>query len=169
MQGYNCQAAVDADSQVIVARGVVNQQNDADQLIPMLDQIRANLGRQARELSADFGYCTDENLKELKRRRIRGYVATGRQRHRARAPNPARLGSRWKDEMTQRLRCGGFRSRYRLRKQTVEPVFGQIKEPMGFTRFLLRGLEKVIGEWSLVCLAHNLRKLTRARIAAAGA
>lgn len=162
LQGYNCQAAVDADSQVIVARAVINQQNDVDQLVPMLNQIRANLGRQCREVSADSGYCADENLKELKRRRIRGYVATGRQRHGARAPDPARRGSRWKQEMTRRLRCGGFRSRYRLRKQTVEPVFGQIKDPMGFTRFLLRGLEKVASEWSLVCTAHNLRKLARA-------
>lgn len=166
VQGFNCQAAVDSEAQVIVARGVVNRQNDADQLVPMLDQIRANLGRQTRELSADFGYCTDENLKELKRRRVRGYVATGRQRHGAKAPDPARRGSRWKEEMTRRIRLGGFRSRYRLRKHTVEPVFGQIKDPMGFTRFFLRGIENVTREWSLVCIAHNLRKLTRARLAA---
>jgi IS5 family transposase len=59
-------------------------------------------------------------------------------------------------------RRGGFRSRYRLREQTVEPVFGQIKSAMGFGRFLLRGLDSVRGEWSLVCTAHNLRKLARA-------
>lgn len=164
VQGYNCQAAVEADSQVIVARGVGNQQNDGAELIPILDQIRANLGRQARELSADHGYCTEENLKELSRRRIRGYVATGRQRHRTQAPAPARGGSRsrWVVEMTRRLRRAGFRSRYRLRKQSVEPVFGQIKEALGFKRFQLRGLQKVQREWSLVCTAHNLGKLARA-------
>ena len=163
VQGYNCQAAVEAESQVIVARSVVNRQNDAEELIPMLDQIRQNVGRQARELSADHGYCTEENLKELSRRRIRGYVATGRQRHGARAPDPVRdWNSPWMRQMTRRLRCGGFRSRYRLRKQTVEPVFGQIKEALGFTRFLLRGMRKVGSEWSLVCTAHNLRKLAGA-------
>jgi transposase len=160
VQGYNCQAAVDAESQVIVARGVGNRQNDAEHLIPMLDQIRRNLKRQAKELSADAGYCSVRNLKELCRRRIRGFVATGRQKHRSSSPEAVR---RWQNpwilQMTSRLRRGGFRSRYRLRKQVVEPVFGQIKECLGFRRMLLRGLESVRGEWSLVCMAHNLRKL----------
>jgi len=160
MQGYNCQAAVDAESQVIVARGVGNRQNDAEQLIPMLDQIRRNLKRQAKELSADAGYCSVRNLKELSRRRIRGFIATGRQKHRSSSPEAVRRWqSPWILQMTSRLRRGGFRSRYRLRKQVVEPVFGQIKECLGFRRMLLRGLESVRGEWSLVCMAHNLRKL----------
>jgi transposase len=165
VQAFNCQAAVDAGSQVIVARSVGNTQNDADELIPLLDQIRANAGRQAREVSADYGYCTEDNLKDLSRRRVRGYIATGRQRHRSHAPDPLRDGnSPRKKEMTRRLRRGGFRSRYRLRKQTVEPVFGQIKEAMGFRRFLLRGLERVRGEWSLICTAFNLRKLAAAAV-----
>jgi transposase len=164
VQGFNCQAAVDADSHVIVAREVVNRQNDAAELPAMLDQIRENLGRQAREVSADSGYCSDANLKELNRRGIRGYIATGRHRHGSSTPEPMRAGaSRWKREMTERLRRGGFRSRYRLRKQTVEPVFGQIKEARGWKRFLLRGLERARGEWSLMCTAHNLRKLIAAR------
>jgi transposase len=165
VQAFNCQAAVEAGSQVIVARSVGNAQNDAGELPAMLDQIRANVGRQARELSADYGYCTEGNLKDLRRRRIRGYVATGRQRHGSGSPHPVRNSdSPCKREMTRRLRCGGFRSRYRLRKQTVEPVFGQIKEAMGFRRFLLRGLERVRSEWSLICTAHNLRKLIAARV-----
>ena len=160
LQAYNCQAAVDAASQVIVARRVSNRQNDAEHLIPMLDQIRANLKGQTSELSADAGYCSEKNLKELRRRRIRGYVATGRQQHRSGSPDPARdWQSPWIRAMTARLRRGGFRSRYRLRKQVVEPVFGQIKECLGFRRMLLRGLESVQAEWSLVCTAHNLRKL----------
>ena len=165
VQAFNCQAAVEAGSQVIVARSVVNRQNDASELIPLLDQIRANVGRQTQELSADYGYCTEANLIGLRRRRIRGYIATGRQRHGARAPDPLRDGdSTRKKEMTRRLRRAGFRSRYRLRKQTVEPVFGQIKEAMGFRRFLLRGLERVRSEWSLICTAHNLRKLIAAAV-----
>ena len=66
-------------------------------------------------------------------------------------------------EMMMRLRKGGYRSRYRLRKQTVEPVFGQIKHARGFRQFLLRGIEKVEAEWSLICTAHNLLKLAQAQ------
>ena len=64
--------------------------------------------------------------------------------------------------MSSRLRRAGHRGRYRLRKQTVEPVFGQIKEARGFRRFLMRGIEKVTGEWSLICTVHNLLKLANA-------
>jgi transposase len=164
VQGYNCQAAVDAQAQVIVGRGVVNEQLDWPQLRPMLDQVRANLGAQVRELSADAGYCTEANLRELVRRRIRGYVATGRQSHGATAPaSGRRFKGKWTRAMATRLRRASRRSRYRLRKQVVEPVFGQIKECLGFRRFLLRGLESVRLEWSLICTAHNLRKLIFAR------
>jgi len=165
-QSYNCQAAVDAGSQVIVARGVTNKQNDMHELRPMLGQIKANTGRQAKELSADVAYCSEDNLCELSRRRVSGYVATGRQKH----GSPSATGQRTKGPraraMATRLKRGGFRSRYRLRKQTVEPVFGQIKEARGFRGFLLRGLHKVQAEWSLVCAAHNLLKLVRATVAA---
>ena len=163
-QAYNCQAAVDAADQIIVARSVVAKQNDVDELAPIVEQIKANTGRQAKELSADYGYCSEANLKVLARRHIRGYVATGRQHHdRSSATERVRQRKRPLTEaMRRRLRRGGWRSRYRLRKQTVEPVFGQIKEAMGFRRFLLRGLEKVRHEWSLVCTAHNLRKLAAA-------
>jgi hypothetical protein len=81
IQGYTAQAAVDAGHQVIVAQGLTSHASDAHQLEPMLDQIRTNTGRQARELSADAGYCYEHNLKALNRRRIRGYVATRRHKH----------------------------------------------------------------------------------------
>lgn len=81
VQAYNAQAAVDADNQVIVAQGLTNNASDAQQLVPIVAQIKKNTGRQAAELSADAGYCSEENLKELNRRHIRGYVATGRQKH----------------------------------------------------------------------------------------
>ena len=164
VQGYNCQAAVDASSQVIVARGVSNRQNDAEQLVGMVEQIRkSSNGSAPCELSADNGYLSEENLDALTKRGIRGYVATGRQRHGKEPPDEAR---RWNSPlihaMTARLKRGGFRSRYRLRKQTVEPVFGQIKAARGFVRFSLRGLAKAASEWSLVCTAHNLLKLAAA-------
>ncbi len=163
-QAYNCQAAVDAESQVIVARSVSNKQSDMHEVVPILDQIKRTMGRQVREFSADMGYCSEGNLKTLKRRRIRGYVATGRRRHREATAtgDPWRMQQPYACEMRARLRRGGYRSRYRLRKQTVEPVFGQIKEAKGFRQFLMRGLEKVRGEWDLLCTAHNIGKLYKA-------
>jgi len=161
VQGYNAQAAVDASSQVIVAEMVTREQNDGGALVPMLERIKQNTGRQTRELSADTGYCSEDNLRALSRRRIRGYVATGRLRHGSSTPSPqlGRTPGTRTHAMRLRLRRGGFRSRYRLRKQVVEPVFGQVKSAMGFRSFLLRGLKQVSEEWRLICTAHNLRKL----------
>ena len=110
------------------------------------------------------GYCSDANLRTLARRRIAGYVATGRQKHGTasatakKAPAPGSLIAK----MTTKLKHAGYRSRYRLRKQIVEPVFGQIKQARGFRQFLLRGIDKVRHEWALICTAHNLNKLARA-------
>ena len=161
-QSYNCQIAVDADSQVIVAASLTNKQNDTNELPGMLQQIKANTGRQASELSADVGYCSEANFAELARRRVTAYVATGRQVHGSTTATGQRQRGR-AAEMAHRLRLAGFRSRYRLRKQTVEPVFGQIKSALGFRGFLLRGLTRVVEEWRLICTAHNLRKLVLAR------
>jgi transposase len=165
VQAYNGQAAVDADSQVIVAQSLDARQNDHDELPEILRQIKANTGRQVRELSADANYCSESNLKALGRHHVTPFLATGRQKHgtasatgSSRRTAPERVA-----DMRRRLRQGGHRSRYRLRKQTVEPVFGQIKEARGFRRFLLRGLGQVRAEWSLVCTAHNLLKLAMAR------
>jgi len=165
VQGYNAQAAVDAESQVIVAADVVAQQNDCDQMLALLDQIEANTGTQPDEVSADSGYCSEENLAALEDRGIRGYVATGRQERGMSSPTNRekdRKGTRSR-AMRARLRRGGWRSRYRLRKTSVEPVFGQIKERRGFRRFSLRGRQKVRCEWRIVCLAHNLAKLAASR------
>jgi len=164
-QGYNCQAAVDAGSQVIVAAEVVAPQNDTDRLLPMVDAVQANTGRKPREASADAGYLSEANLEGLEKRRIRGHIAAGRQRHgEAGATGWAhRRGQPLTRAMRVKPRRAGWRSRYRLRRQVVEPVFGQIREARGFRRFLLRGLEKVRGEWSPVCTAHNLLKPADAR------
>jgi len=164
-QGYNCQAAVDAQSQVVVAEEVVAQQNDSDRLLPMVDAVRANTGKRIEEASADAGYLSEANLAGLEERRIRGYIAVGKQKHgEAGATSWARkMEQPLTRRMVARLRRGGWRSRYRLRKQVVEPVFGQIKAARGFRQFLLRGLEKVRGEWSLLCTAHNVLKLAAAR------
>jgi transposase len=161
VQGYNAQAAVDADSQVIVAQDVDAQQSDMHHLEPMVEQIRQHTGRLPKEISADAGCCTEDNLRAMRRRRVRAYIATGRLKHdpaETAKTEPRRKGA-WTLAMRTRLRRAGHRSRYRLRKQTVEPVFGQMKECRGFRRFLLRGLEKARAEWSLACVAHNLLKL----------
>lgn len=159
--GYNAQLAVDAGSQVIVAKELTMRATDVQELPALLSQVRRNTGRSPAEASADAGYCSDANLAALARRRIRGYVAVGKERHGSAPGQSARAlpaGSR-RRAMATRLRRGGWRSRYRLRKCTVEPVIGQIKGARGFRQFLLRGVEKVSGEWSLVCIAHNLLKL----------
>ena len=97
-------------------------------------------------------------------RHIRAYIATGRQKHGSEAATHAKNGKSGSliAAMRDKLKRGGWRSPYRLRKQVVEPVFGQIKQAMGFRQFLLRGLAKVMAEWQLVCTAHNLLKLVRA-------
>lgn len=157
---YNAQLAVDAASQVIVAQELTMRATDVQELPTLLAQVRRNTGRQARECSADAGYCSEANLADLARRRVRAYVAVGKDRHGSAPGQSARAshGPR-RRAMAARLRRGGWRSRYRLRKCTAEPVIGQIKGARGFRQFLLRGREKVSGEWSLVCIAHNLLKL----------
>lgn len=164
VQAYNCQVAVDAESHVIVAQLTSNNAADQIQLKPIVAQIKSNTGRQAKELSADAGYCTEDNLKELSRRHIRGYVATSRRKHEdAVAQSLPRGAGPRAIAMRTRLRRGGYRSRYRLRKHTAEPVIGNLKDRNGLRQFVLRGLAKVAGEWSLACTAHNLLKLAAAR------
>jgi transposase len=169
-QAYNAQAAVDAGDQLVVGADVSAEQNDNAQLVPVLDQIEANTGSRPVHVSADVGYCSEDNLAALEERKIDAYVATGRQKHgtaSATGGEEKKQGPRV-TAMRAKLRTGGWQSPYRLRKQTVEPVFGQIKEARGFRRFLHRGLEKVRAEWRLVCTAHNLLKLA-ARMRAATA
>ena len=167
IQGYNAQAAVDAKAQVIVAHGLTDNAADAGQLIPMADAVEANTGAKPAQLSADSGYCSEENLAALEARQITGFVATGRQKHGQAAADGGEAKKKGPkvEAMRERLREGGFESPYRLRKQTVEPVFGQIKHARGFRQFLMRGLAKVSGEWAMVCTAHNLLKLAAARAA----
>lgn len=161
-QAYNAQAAVDANSQVIVAAGLTNAGNDKQQVVPMAEEITRRTGRTPRELSADSGYCSEANLEALQQRGIRGYVATGRQKHETASATGKGAGGSHVRQMSRRLKQGGHRSRYRLRKQTVEPVCGQLKAARGFRQFRLRGLPQVAEEWRLICMAHNLLKLAKA-------
>lgn len=108
------------------------------------------------EVSADNGFCSEANLEGRIARSVRGYVAAGR----ASTPDGGTKGGTLVQAMRTRLRRGGHRSRYRMRKYIVEPVFGHIKQARNFRQFLLRGITKVKSEWALICTAHNLAKLT---------
>ena len=165
IQGYNAQAAVDSAHQIIVAQTLGNSSSDQAQLAPLLDAIKANLGTNPDEVSADAGYCSAANIRTIIRRRIEGYIATGRQKHGTKAATTKRQtkSNTLVARMSTKLKRAGYRSRYRLRKQIVEPVFGQIKQARGFRQFLLRGIEKVECEWAMICTAHNLTKLAAAR------
>ena len=132
---------------------------DSPQLEPMVDQVIADTV--PNEMSADAGYSSEANLAALETRGIDAYIAAGWQRHGKAAPSAAqpvtpetRVG-----RMVEKLRDGAWGSPYHLRKVTVEPVFGQVKQARGFRQFLLRGQEKVKAEWALVCAVHNLFKL----------
>lgn len=160
IQGWNAQAAVDGQTQIIVAHGLTPSMSDHGQLVGLIDAIEANLGAKPKEASADSGYLSEANLAALGERGIKAYIATGRAKH----PDEIKrkTGGPLTRAMRDKLKRAGWRSRYRLRKQIVEPVFGQIKQERGFRQFLLRGVEKVRAEWALICTAHNLVKLARA-------
>ncbi len=199
VQAYNAQAAVDGEAQIIVAEAVTQEAGDKRQLIPMTDAIEVNLGRKPEQLSADNGYCSEANLMGLEARSIDGYVATGRAKDApiedtvtgmpvavddggtsngpsrpevapARSEAEPALAQTRVEAMREKIKAGGHESPYRYRKQLPEPVFGQIKQARGFRQFLLRGIENVRGEWSLVCTAHNILKLAQRRrsLSAAG-
>ena len=159
IQGYNAQAAVDAGAQIIVAHSLTHSMSDQDQLVPLIDGIKDNLGRKPKEASADAGYCSEANLAALAEREVSAYIATGRSKHAATVKRT--INGPLTKAMRDKLKRAGWRSRYRFRKQIVEPVFGQIKQARGFRQFLLRGVENVKAEWALICTAHNLTKLAR--------
>lgn len=140
--------------------------NPADDgaLIPLADQAKANLGRALREISGTSGFATEANLQALAERKIKAYLAPGRAKHGENnaAGDRTLIKKPRMAAMARKIRKAGRSSRYRLRKQVVEPVFGQIKQARGFRQFLLRGLQNVRAEWSLICTAHNLNKLAKA-------
>ena len=160
IQGYNAQAAVDGQAQIIVAHELTPSMSDCGQLGPLLDGVEANLGCKPKEASADSGYLSEANLAGLQARGIDGYIATGRSKHPTAGNGKA--GGPLTQAMRKKIADGGFKTPYRLRKQIVEPVFGQIKQARGFRQFLLRSAEKVRAEWAMICTAHNLTKLAKA-------
>jgi hypothetical protein len=170
VQGYNCQAGVDEDHQIIVSHAVSNQSPDNGNLPPMMRQTVDNCGQTPAAASADAGFWAPGVTKAATDLGIDLYVSTARRRHGVAAepvpdgPPPDDADER--ERMRHKLRTEQGRETYARRKATVEPVFGQIKEAQGFRHFLLRSMEKVGGEWSLVCTCHNLLKLFRGTIKA---
>jgi len=172
-QCCNAQAVVDETTQVIVAGDVTNESNDKQQVKPMIKQAQKNVGkkRSIKKVSADSGYFSEGNIQWLEGSRIDPYIATERIKHSDRVPATVRgrtpEGLTAKEKMARKLRTKKGRETYSKRKDIVEPVFGQIKV-RGFVQFLLRGLEKMRGQWSLVCLTHNLLKLFLAQMVMVG-
>jgi hypothetical protein len=165
VQAYNAQIAVEPALQLIVGQAVTQQANDKKQLLPMIDKVKQQSGQTVKEALADSGYCSEENLRAAAKRKVDLYVATGKQKHNPPAPRcprgPIPKSATLVDRMKRKLTTQAGRTVYALRKTIVEPVFGQIKHAQGFRQFLLRGYEKVQGEWALVCTTHNLLKLYR--------
>ena len=164
-QAYNCQAVVDSAHQVIVAARATNQSSDKRQAVGMIEEAISNTGAVPKEVSADAGYYSAKAVEGLSTLGVDPYVAPEQTRHGRVVPPaprgriPSQLSPR--DRMRRKLQPRRGRQRYALRMATVEPVFGQIKAGRGFRQFLLRGLDKVNGEWSLICTGHNLLKLFR--------
>ena len=166
-QCYNAQAVVAADSLLVVAADVVQAPNDKQQLAPIVEQLKGlpdELGR-VETLLADNGYFSAANVANCEAAKIVPLIAMGRQSHhpslqeRFAAAPPEPQDPTAVQAMAHRLKTPGGKKLYALRKQMPEPVFGIIKSVLGFRRFLLRGLDCVRGEWSLVTMAWNLKRM----------
>ncbi len=165
LQGYNTQIAVEPVLQLIVGQAVTQAANDKKQLLPMLAAVEEQAGQKPSQVLADSGYTSDASLQGVETVKVDAYLAVARDKHHQR-PGPCPRGPLPKgmtrtDRMRRKLQTKVGRAIYAARKAIVEPVFGQIKQARGFRQFLLRGLEKVQGEWALVCMAHNVLKLHR--------
>ena len=170
-QCYNAQALVDSESMLVMAPHVTQAGNDKEQVVPMLAKLQAlpEELNQPEKFLADSGYFSEKNVEACEAARIEPLIAVGRDAHhrhwRERFEDPAASSEPTSpvDKMKHRLKTKAGRAAYGQRKQTVEPVFGIIKSVMGFRQFLLRGLANVQNEWTLVCLAWNLKRMATLR------
>ncbi|MFT5782395.1 MAG: hypothetical protein ACI9EB_001785 [Pseudomonas sp.] len=166
-QRYNAQAAVDADTLLVVAQGLTQAGNDKQQVVPMLVELKAlpaSLGHVQR-LLGNCGYFSAHNVAACEAAEIEAYLAVAREEHhpgwKAHFEDPAPLATDAtpQQRIAHKLKSQPGRQLYALRKQTVEPVFGITKSVMGFRQFMLRGKDKVSGERRLVCLVWNLERM----------
>lgn len=166
-QCYNAQAGVDAHTMLVVATGLTQAPNDKQQVIPMIKTLQDQAARlgSVTTLIADTGFGSEGNVNACSQAGIEPLIAQARQVHhphwreRFAEPAPLQADATAMQAMAHRLATKAGRAAYALRKQTVEPVFGIIKSVMGFRQFSLRGLRKVTGEWNLVCLAWNVKRM----------
>jgi transposase len=164
-QHYNVQLVVEHESRLIVGNWLCNHTNDKQAALPTIDTVPSAVG-QPKTANLDTGYFSENNIASLVARGIDPYIATGRSPHHQGwrtffldNPDPPAKDASIKEQMAYKLRTAIGNALYRLRKSTVEPVIGIIKEVLGFRQFSLRGLLAAAGEWTLVCLAYNLKRL----------
>jgi transposase len=164
-QHYNVQVAVEQECRLIVANTLSNHTTDVREAIPTIDAIPAAIGK-PQAAALDNGYWSPPNVQELDARGIDPYIATGRDSHHrswqerfAQEPDPPPQDASLIVKMAYKLKTEIGKEIYGLRKSTVEPIIGIIKETLGFRQFSLRGLVAAAGEWCLVCLAYNLKRL----------
>ena len=179
-QSYNAQIAVDGKAQVIVAASLTQQANDKQQLVPVLEAVKNNVGRMPEKITADAGYFSTSAVTNEALSEIDLYVTPDRGKKTehlepsslepssleptsTQSPPGSEIDQAVIERMREKLKTKEGREVYKQRKQIVEPVFGQVKEVRGFRRFSFRGLRKNEAEWQLVCLTHNLLKLFRSR------
>jgi transposase len=170
-QHYNVQVVVEHDNRLVVGNWLCDHTNDKQAALPTIDTVPSQLG-QPQAANLDTGYFSENNITGLQERGIEPYIATGRSPHHQgwRAyfmdkPDPLSCDASVKEHMAYKLRTEIGKALYRLRKSTVEPVIGIIKEVLGFRQFSLRGLFPASGEWTLVCLAYNLKRLHTLQLA----
>ena len=171
-QAYNAQTAIDTETMLVVATGLTQAPNDKEQVKPMLETLAAQTERLGKVtgLIADTGFCSETNITACETAGIAPLIAVAKEDHhpdwreRHSEPPPPPENATPLQTMAHRLKTKAGRALYALRKQTVEPVFGIIKSVMEFRQFSLRGLTKVTGEWTLVCLAWNLKRLAVLRL-----
>jgi transposase len=171
-QCYNAQAVVDAESMLVMVPHVTDAANDKEQVAPMVEKLQAlpeGLNQPDTAL-IDSGYFSEKNVATCVAAKITPLIAVGREGHhpdwreRFTEPGPLAADATPVETMKHTLKTKAGRALYALRKQTVEPVFGIIKSVMGFRQFLMRGLENVRTEWTLVCLAWNLKRMAVLRL-----
>ena len=156
-QCYNAQMVVDEAHQIIVATDVEAQASDQGRMLALLDEVSENFAVEPEVVLADAGYCNEADLMALEQRGIDGHVALGRE---GKAQAPANAQTRpATHRMGEKLASDEGRAQYAKRKWISEAPNGWVKEVLGFRRFSLRGVEKVRGEWHLVCLALNIKRM----------
>ena len=164
-QAYNAQASVEHDSRLIVHQHVTQNTNDKQEIEPTIKWFTQHPELKPPSILADAGFFSEDNIKFCEDEKIVPYISFGKEQHnqpleeRFKEADPLPENPTLVEQMKHRLQTKEGKQIYAERKSTVEPVFGIIKHVMGFRQFMLRGFEKAQGEWNLICIAYNLKRL----------